>query len=47
MIERHEDVAGYRAIANQSSLGTVVTRSGALLIGVALIMLAVGPLTGN
>ncbi len=28
--------------ANQSSPGTVVTRSGALLIGVALIMLVVG-----
>ena len=33
--------------ANQSSLGTVVTRSGALLIGLALIMLVVGLLTGG
>ena len=33
--------------ANQSSLGTVVTRSGVLLIGVALIMLVVGLLMGR
>jgi hypothetical protein len=32
---------------NQSSLGTLVTRFGALLIGVALIMLVVGLLTGG
>ena len=33
--------------ANQGSIGTVVTRAGALLIGVALIMLVVGLLAGG